>query len=68
MTKTLVDIDERLLSEAAEVLGTRTKKDTVNAALKDAVDRSLRRRHLERLTQGGLPDLSDPDVMAAAWR
>ena len=68
MAKTLVDIDERLLREAAAILGTRTKKDTVNAALKDAVERSLRREHLERLMQGGLPDLADPDVMASAWR
>lgn len=51
MAMVVLDIDERLLSGAAIVFGTRTKKDTVNAALKDAGNRPLRRRHLERLIQ-----------------
>lgn len=68
VAKTLVEIDERLLQQAAAILGTRTKKDTVNAALREAVEHSLRREHLERIIQGGLPDLSDSEVMASAWR
>ncbi|MGP4000455.1 type II toxin-antitoxin system VapB family antitoxin [Streptomyces sp. 8N706] len=35
MTKTLIDVDEQLLADAAEVLGTTTKKDTVNTALRE---------------------------------
>lgn len=37
MTKMLIDIDEEILAKAAEVLGTKTKKDTVNTALQEAV-------------------------------
>jgi Arc/MetJ family transcription regulator len=38
----MIDIDEDALAEAAEVYGTTTKKDTVNAALRDAVARQKR--------------------------
>lgn len=49
MTKTLIDIDEELLAEAAIAFGTKTKKDTVNAALKDGVERKKRALALARL-------------------
>ena len=34
MTKTLIDIDDEYLAAAQQALGTTTKKDTVNAALR----------------------------------
>ena len=34
MTKTLIEIDDEYLAAAQQVLGTATKKDTVNAALR----------------------------------
>jgi Arc/MetJ family transcription regulator len=34
MAKTSIAIDEEALAAAAEVLGTKTKKNTVNAALR----------------------------------
>jgi len=68
MAKTLIDVDEESLAAAAEVLHTRTKKDTVNAALKAVAALAARRRDLQRLVSGGLPDLEDPDVMRAAWQ
>ena len=43
--KTTVDIDKELASEAAEILGTRTLKDTVNGALREVL-RSRRRHEL----------------------
>ncbi|EDY54392.1 MULTISPECIES: type II toxin-antitoxin system VapB family antitoxin [Streptomyces] len=49
MTKTLIDIDEQLLAEAAIAFGTRTKKDTVNAALREGVERKKRALALARL-------------------
>ncbi|WP_217240230.1 type II toxin-antitoxin system VapB family antitoxin [Streptomyces sp. AC555_RSS877] len=49
MTKTLIDIDEALLAEAAIAFGTKTKKDTVNAALKEGVERKKRALALARL-------------------
>jgi Arc/MetJ family transcription regulator len=51
MAKTLLDVDEDLLAEASTALGTSTKKDTVNEALRQAVavSRERRRQALESL-------------------
>lgn len=49
MAKTLIDIDEELLAQAAIAFGTKTKKDTVNAALRDSVERKRRAVALARL-------------------
>jgi Arc/MetJ family transcription regulator len=68
MPTTQIDLDDELLRQAAVVLGTATKKATVNEALRRVVQEELRRRHLDELAGGALPDLSDPDIMAAAWR
>lgn len=68
MPKTLIDVDERYLTAAAEALHTTTKKDTVNAALREAAALAARRRDLRRLTSTTLPDLHDQDVMRQAWR
>ena len=68
MAKTLIDVDEESLAAAAEVLQTRTKKDTVNAALRAVAALAARRRDLDRLVSGGLPDLEDAEVMRAAWQ
>ncbi|MGP3968979.1 type II toxin-antitoxin system VapB family antitoxin [Streptomyces sp. 6N223] len=51
MSKTVIDIDDEALADAAEILGTRTKKDTVNAALRETGARARRRRALEELTR-----------------
>lgn len=68
MAKTLIDVDEDQLAAAQQVLKTETKKDTVNAALRQVTSLAARRRDLQRLMSGGLPDLSDEEVMRAAWR
>ena len=68
MAKTLIDIDEEYLAAAQEALRTATKKDTVNAALREVVALAARRRDLQRLASGGLPDLGDEEVMRGAWR
>jgi Arc/MetJ family transcription regulator len=68
MSTTQIELDSTLLAKAAEVLGTRTKKDTVNAALRRVVQDDIRRRHVEELASGALPDLLDPEIMASAWR
>jgi len=46
MVKTPVEIDQEALALAAEVLGTKTKKDTVNAALREVGQRLDRLRAL----------------------
>lgn len=68
MSRTLIDVDDDMLARAARALGTATKKDTVNAALAEVVKAELRRQHMDHLAAGGLPDLSDPEVMGGAWR
>lgn len=68
MSKTLIDLDDELLAQAAEFLGTKTKKETVNGALSEYVKFKLRMNFGERLASGGLPDLGDPELMAQAWR
>lgn len=60
MAKTLLDVDEELLAEATTALGTSTKKDTVNSALRFAVEETRGRREralalLQRIAdEGGL--------------
>ena len=68
MTKRLVDIDDDLLEEATEILGTSTMKETVNEALSEVRRAELRRQYALRLsTMEGL-DLDNDEVMARAWR
>lgn len=69
MAKTLVDIDDKLLDDAAAVLGTKTKKDTVAAALDQAVKNARRQELIDRFVKGdGYPDLGNSEVMKGAWR
>jgi Arc/MetJ family transcription regulator len=68
MAKTLIDVDEEYLAAAQEALHTETKKDTVNAALREVAALAARRRDLQRLAAGGWPDLEDDEVMRAAWQ
>ncbi|MEV8508011.1 type II toxin-antitoxin system VapB family antitoxin [Actinoplanes sp. NPDC051475] len=53
MTKSLIDLDDEALAEAASLYGTTTKKDTVNTALREAALRSKRLQALERLAESG---------------
>jgi len=57
MMKTPIEIDQEALAIAAEVLGTKTKKDTVNAALREVGQRLVRLRALARL--GEMADCGD---------
>ena len=68
MAQTLIEIDDEYLAAAQQALGTATKKDAVNAALREVIALAARRRDLQRLTSGGLPDLDDQGVMPAAWQ
>ena len=56
MTKILVDVDDTVLADAMEVLGTTTKKDTVNRALQEVTARLRRARaseHFRELADSG---------------
>ena len=68
--KTVIDLDPELAEAAAKALGTKTKKDTVHAALEVAVREAERKAQRRRrlINSAGGPDLADDDVMADAWR
>ena len=68
MAKTLVDVDEANLAKAQQLLGTTTKKDTINAALTEGVAAAASRRDLARLADGQLADLADPETRARSWQ
>lgn len=68
--KTVIDLDDDALRLAATELGTKTKKDTVNAALEFVANR---RRRIDALLDdpyalGVGPDIADPQVMRQARR
>ncbi len=44
MSRTVIDLDDELLADVSQALGTGTKKDTVNAALREVLE--IRRRAL----------------------
>jgi hypothetical protein len=52
--KTTVDVDDEAAEQAAKVLGTRTLKDTVNAALREVLAAERRRRLAARVRSGSL--------------
>ncbi len=68
MTRTLIDTNDELLERARAVLGTGTKKDTVNAALAQVVALDARRQFLDDARAGALADATDDMVMDRAWR
>ena len=59
MTRTLIDTNDELLERARAVLGTGTKKDTVNAGLAQVVALSARREFLDDARHGALADAAD---------
>ncbi len=77
MTMTSVDVDDELLATVTAELGTTTKRETINEALRLVVEQRERARQLSApLAQGeswkdrlGLgEDIDDPAVMQQARR
>lgn len=62
--RTTIEIDEDLLAQAQEALGTSGLKDTVDAAFREAIRGSLRDRLARRIERGDGVDRG-PDVLAA---
>ncbi|HYV32359.1 MAG TPA: type II toxin-antitoxin system VapB family antitoxin [Candidatus Binatia bacterium] len=52
MSKTLIDIDDNLLTQAGQILGTTTKVGTVNTALREIVRQHAVAAFLERARSG----------------
>lgn len=67
--RTIIDVDDALLDAAQAELGTTTKKDTVNEALRYTADRKARARAVldDPFLLGG-SDLTDDEVMSGARR
>ncbi|WP_439677958.1 type II toxin-antitoxin system VapB family antitoxin [Embleya sp. MST-111070] len=49
MARTVIDLDDDLLAAVAQALGTGTKKETVNTALREVLDNRRRALALTRL-------------------
>lgn len=67
--RTIIDVDDALLEAAQSELGTATKKDTVNEALRYVAERNARSRAVldDPFFLGG-SDLTDAGVMGGARR
>jgi Arc/MetJ family transcription regulator len=67
--RTIIDVDDALLDAAQAELGTTTKKDTVNEALRYVAERNARARAVldDPFFLGGT-DLADTEVMRGARR
>ncbi|EFL15216.1 MULTISPECIES: type II toxin-antitoxin system VapB family antitoxin [Streptomyces] len=61
MSNLYMEVDDEALAEAAAILGTKSKKDTVNAALHEVARRRKRLEALERLVEMG--ERGDFDVL-----
>lgn len=68
LTKVLIDIDDEALAEASRLLGTRTKKDTVNQALRETALRMRRADALTRLAELGESGAFDELLDKATYR
>jgi Arc/MetJ family transcription regulator len=63
--RTTLDIDENMLAQAKEILGTRGIKDTVDEALREVVRQEAGGRIIRWLKEN--EDLHNPEVMEHAW-
>jgi Arc/MetJ family transcription regulator len=68
MAKTLIDIDDDLLVRTQQALGTTTKKDTVNTAMRELLRRIAADELIEMGRGGAFKSLLDPDVRTRMWR
>lgn len=63
MTRRLIDIDDDLVAEAKAYLGTKTLKDTVNAALRQIKRLRSVEAEFEFMRTDPLADLRDPEFV-----
>jgi len=61
MSKLLIDVDDEALAQAQRLLGTSTKKDTVNAALNEVAKRLERVAALGALSE--MAEQGDFDIL-----
>ena len=69
VAKTLIDVDDALLEAARDVLGTSTKKDTINTALREVVAARARSEAALKLIEWGQRNEPwDDSIRDRAWR
>ena len=64
MSRTVIDLDDGLVAEVAQALGTRTKKDTVNTALREVLENRSRAVALTRLREATADGAFDLTLLA----
>jgi Arc/MetJ family transcription regulator len=64
MSKTSVEVDHDIVRQAAAILGTRTLRETIDAALREVVDAKRRLELIALLREEGRFDF---DAAEAAW-
>lgn len=63
MARTVIDLDDDLVVEVAGVLGTKTKKDTVNSALREVLQARRRAIALAELRASVAEGAIDVDLL-----
>jgi Arc/MetJ family transcription regulator len=64
VSKTSVEVDKDIARQAAAILGTRTLRETIDAALRDVVDAKRRLEVIALLSDEGRFDF---DAVGTAW-
>jgi Arc/MetJ family transcription regulator len=62
MSRTVIDLDDDLVAEVAKALGTSTKKETVNSALREVLENRRRALALTRLREAAAEGAFDLDL------
>lgn len=68
VTKRLIEVEDEKLDEVRVLLGTRTLKATVAAALDEVLALDRRRRALLAERGVAASETADPEARQAAWR
>ncbi|MCX4822955.1 type II toxin-antitoxin system VapB family antitoxin [Streptomyces sp. NBC_01142] len=63
MSRTVIDLDDEALEAAAKELGTTTKRDTINTALREVTARYRRLRALEESRELAAEGAVDMDIL-----
>lgn len=63
MSRTVIDLDDEALEAAAKELGTTTKRDTINTALREVTDRYRRLRALDESRELVADGALDMDIL-----
>lgn len=63
MARTVIDLDDDLVADVAKALGTTTKKETVNTALREVLDNRRRALALTRLRAAAIDGAFDLELL-----